>query len=208
MSNTLRAVVAVSGLHAAIRFKPAWPWWTRLVPAAAVWMPVPALIGGTLLLSVRRVRSARASRRRSAEADADVVVLAELTALGLAGGLDPATALRGAAERVAPELRREVLKVLRRARTLGLADALASASGRAERFYRLIARAVDTGAPVRAAVESFVDEAADEDRARNLTEARRLPVKLLFPLALLILPGFMVLTIGPAVLSSLRRLGL
>jgi hypothetical protein len=204
----MRAVLAVSGMHAVIRFKPAWPRWARLAPAAAAWAPVPALIGGSLLLSLRRLRTVSAARRRSAEAEADVVVLAELTALGLAGGLDPATALRGAAERVVPELRREVLAVLRQARTLGLAHALAAAPGRAERFYRLIARAVDTGAPVRSAVEAFVDEAADEDRTRNLTAARQLPVKLLFPLALLILPGFMVLTIGPAVLSSIRRLGL
>jgi pilus assembly protein TadC len=33
-------------------------------------------------------------------------------------------------------------------------------------------------------------------------------VKLLFPLALLILPGFLILTIGPALLGSLERLGL
>jgi hypothetical protein len=208
MSNTVRALLAAAGVHAAIRFWPAWPWWARLAPAAALWMPVPALIGGSLLVSVRSLRAASEVRRRSAEADADVVVLAELTALGLAGGLEVAAALTGAADRVAPGLRREVGTVLRRARTLGLAHSLAAASGRAERFYRLIARAVDTGAPVRAAVESFVDDAADEERAVNLAAARRLPVKLLFPLALLILPGFMVLTIGPAVLSSMRRLGL
>jgi hypothetical protein len=34
-----------------------------------------------------------------------------------------------------------------------------------------------------------------------------LPVKLLFPLALLILPGFLLLTVGPALLTGLNRLG-
>jgi hypothetical protein len=33
-------------------------------------------------------------------------------------------------------------------------------------------------------------------------------VKLLFPLSLLILPGFLLLTVGPALLGGLQRLGL
>ena len=208
MTNTARALLAITGAHVVIRYRPAWPPWVRLVPAATVWLPVPTAIAGTIALATARLRARSAGRRRAAEARTDVVVLAELTALGLAGGLDLGSALARAADPVAPDLRYEVLDLLRSARVVGLAQALTLATGRAERLYRLTARAVDTGAPVRAAVEAFVEEAADAERARNLASARRLPVKLLFPLALLILPGFMVLTIGPAVLSSLRRLGL
>ena len=64
-----------------------------------------------------------------------------------------------------------------------------------------------TGAPVAAAVRAYVAEQRDADRARALAAARRLPVQLLFPLTLLVLPGFMVLTIGPALLAALERLG-
>ena len=42
--------------------------------------------------------------------------------------------------------------------------------------------------------------------AERITVARRLPVRLLLPLALLILPGFVVLAVGPAVLQALARL--
>jgi hypothetical protein len=40
-----------------------------------------------------------------------------------------------------------------------------------------------------------------------MERARRLPVRLLLPLALLILPGFVLLAVGPAVLQGLARLG-
>lgn len=69
-------------------------------------------------------------------------------------------------------------------------------------------RALSTGAPLIPAVSGHAARLRDEERSRQLSAARRLPVKLLFPLALLILPGFLVLTIGPAVLGSLERLGL
>ena len=39
-----------------------------------------------------------------------------------------------------------------------------------------------------------------------MTEAKRLPVRMLLPLALLILPGFVLALIGPALAGSLARL--
>jgi pilus assembly protein TadC len=89
---------------------------------------------------------------------------------------------------------------------LGVAAALAAATGRGEGLYRLTARAAATGAPLAAAVEAFAAERRHADHARRLEAARRLPVRLLLPLALLILPGFVVLVVGPALLDSLARL--
>ena len=39
-----------------------------------------------------------------------------------------------------------------------------------------------------------------------MAAARRLPVRLLVPVALLMLPGFVVLTAGPALLGAAERL--
>ena len=72
----------------------------------------------------------------------------------------------------------------------------------------VVHRALLTGAPLEPAVSGYATTLRNEERSRELTAARRLPVKLLFPLALLILPGFLILTIGPAVLGSLERLGI
>jgi hypothetical protein len=95
--------------------------------------------------------------------------------------------------------------VLRRSVRGGLGQALAAADGHGRRLYAGAARAVVTGAPLVPAVDAFVREAVAERRAADLESARRLPVRLMLPLALLILPGFVLLTVGPTVLAALER---
>jgi hypothetical protein len=97
---------------------------------------------------------------------------------------------------------------MRSARVDGTAVTFASATGPLARLLALAARAVSTGAPLAAAIAAFADEARNAERARAVADARRLAVRLLFPLALLILPGFVVLVAGPVVLESLARLDL
>ena len=206
MSSTARALLAVFGSQVVAKHLQGRSRWTIAAPAAAVFFPWATAAVAFLWAVGRGLRLRLARRRREALAQADVVTLAELSGLGLAAGLDFAGSLQRAAEPLSAEIRGEVQRMLRRARLRGLSAALATESGRCRRLFRLTARAVETGAPVRAAVEAFVDDENSAERARSLAAIRRLPVKLLFPLALLILPGFMVLTIGPAVLSSARRL--
>jgi len=129
-----------------------------------------------------------------------VAILAEMVGLALSAGLTLSQALRAARSHVHPQLGREVDDLLRRAVHGGLATALAAAGGHAHRLYVVAARAVVTGAPLAPAVDSFLREAVAEQRAVRLEAARRLPVRLMLPLALLILPGFVLLTVGPTVL--------
>ncbi len=150
----------------------------------------------------------RSKRLAAVAADADVVLLADLVALGLRAGLSLIQALDRAAREVVPELAAEVGGVIRSAGRAGTAAALAVAEGRAERLYRLAARATATGAPLADAVEAFAAERRHADHARAVEAARRLPVRMLIPLALLILPGFVVLAVGPALLEALERLQL
>jgi len=170
--------------------------------------PLPAAVGVLgvgLLVGRRRLRSRRIAEL---EAGADVGMLAELVGLGLSAGLGLSQALTAARPFVHPQLSDEVGAVLRRAAHGGLATALAEASGRGRRLYLLTARAVVTGAPLAPAVDAFVAEAAAAERAAQQESARRLPVRLMLPLALLILPGFVLLTVGPTVLSALERFAL
>ena len=68
-------------------------------------------------------------------------------------------------------------------------------------------KAIFKGLPALA-VAAFVAERHDEERARRRAAGARLPVRMLVPLSLLILPGFVLLTVGPALLGAVRRLGL
>ena len=207
MSVTLVAAAGLAGWWAAGR-------WRRLgrpvmvgtLAALVVAAPLLGLAAGAAVGGRALVRGLRRPRLAEAAAEADVVLLADLVALGLGAGLSLPAALHEAADQVAAPLSAEVRRLRRAMDRLGVAGALAGAEGRAERLYRLTARAAATGAPLGPAVEAFAAERRHAEQSRRLERARRLPVRLLLPLALLILPGFVVLVVGPALLESLARL--
>lgn len=208
MSTTVEALIAAAGIHWVSGWRRTAGRWRRLAVPGLVWWPLPTIVVGAAIWLRRRIIGLSRSRAAEERARRDVSVLGELTALGLSAGLGFSQALELAAPRLEPAVRREVGELLRHARLTGLSAALASSRGRCASMFRLCARAVDTGAPVVGAIDGFVDQSLADQRERALTQARRLPIKLLFPLALLILPGFMILTVGPALLGSIDRLSL
>jgi hypothetical protein len=117
-----------------------------------------------------------------------------------------AAALEFAAGEVDPVVAGEVRTVLRAARHQSLAVALSGAEGTTGRLFAALAGAQATGASSIRAVAAFVDEDRSVRKARAAEAAQRLPVKLTVPLALLILPGFVLLTFGPTVISTVQRL--
>jgi len=182
------------------------PAWTGVLGAAVVLSPpigVVATASAGLAATFRRIS---ASRTAQAEGEHDLVLLADLTVLGLSAGLGLVEALRSAGRWVSPRLAAELRRVLRSVRGGGAAAALGAASGTGEPLYRVLASAAESGAPPVGVVEGFAAERRHADHARTMEAARRLPVRLLVPLALLILPGFVVLAVGPALLDSLARL--
>ncbi len=204
----LPVVVALGATGAIRRRFPRAGWWVLPAVACAVWYPLPALALGVAALAIIRRSVIHRARAERARAERDAVALAELVGLGLSAGLSFMAALEAAGCEVGPPLAAEVDDVIRRSRHRGITAALEESGGAARHLYLLAARATVTGAPVAAAVRAYVAEQRDADRSRALAAARRLPVQLLFPLALLILPGFMVLTVGPALLGALERLGM
>lgn len=140
-------------------------------------------------------------RPRSSNGGDDEAALAELTALGLSAGLTFSAAANAAASSVSGDASTR----LRRALRVGGESAANPVVDDGLMF--VARRALSTGALLQPAVSGYATTLRNEERSRRLNAARRLPVKLLFPLALLILPGFLILTIGPAVIGSLARLG-
>lgn len=174
----------------------------------AVFSPVLAVLVLVSSVASRAIRRRRERRRRARLVDDELPLLGDLVALGLTGGASFAGAMAAAARHLRSPLAVEVREMLRRSHRNGSAMVLEGGSGAAGRLYRLAGRALVTGAPLAAAVEAFSDELREERRARRLAEARRLPVLLMFPLALLMLPGFVLLTVAPAVVGALERVAL
>lgn len=182
--------------------------WLAVPAAVTVLNPVLGILVLGGMLFVVRWRALAAARWVAARTAEDAITLAELTALGLTAGLTFPAALAAAHPHVGAELQEEVDALLRHSRRHGLAHALSAGQGHARPLYVAAARAVSTGAPLAASVALHVREARADAQSARLARARRLPVRLMLPLALLILPGFILVAIGPAVLSAFDRIAL
>lgn len=172
---------------------------------AALSIRLLALLAGVSLIA-RLVSQVSGRRQDDRQADRDVAVLARGMYVAVSAGLSVTAALSVASVGLSKVIEDEVRALIRAARRDGMALALAEATGRCGKLFGLLARAQSTGASVADALASHVDEQRESHRLEVTEAARRLPVKLTVPLALLILPGFVVLTVGPSVLESARRL--
>jgi tight adherence protein C len=74
------------------------------------------------------------------------------------------------------------------------------------RLVAALARSHRLGTPVRSVLRSVAADLHLEKRTRAEEAARRAPVKMLFPMVFLILPAFLLLTVGPVVLATIRAL--
>ncbi len=178
-----------------------------LLAGAALWLVHPGVavgvaLGGGWVFLYRRSR-----QRRMIETPVDdVVAFGELVSLALSSGASPLAALTAAGRYGPPNIGPEVQRVLRKAIAGGAAVALRGYTGAVEPILRPIGHALATGAPLGLRVEAALADLRAEVHAARMARVRRLPVRLLFPLTLLILPGFMVLTLGPSLLAALDRL--
>jgi Flp pilus assembly protein TadB len=185
--------------------------WRRVVVvigAVGLLCVSPRLALGTAAVCVvvallRRLSTCRLRRRRN---EADLAAVCDLVVIALTGGLGLRPALETAANEIGGAIGLELQQALRLGRIDGLADSLATASGMARRLYRIVASAAASGASLQDSIKRLADDLHAEQAAADLEAVRRLPVAMLFPLTLLILPGFLLLAVAPALLDAFGRL--
>jgi tight adherence protein C len=174
---------------------------------AALGPAVAVVAGGTGggVVVLRRRRRARAAQQAIDEAMPDAV---ELMVMCLHAGLTPPQAI-GELARVAPTPVRPGFEAtdLRLNRGAGFADALAELSAQCGRgalpLVSALGTAVRDGLPLAPVLDRLGDEANAARRRAGEAAARRLPVRLSFPLVMCTLPSFVLLAIAPAVLGAL-----
>ena len=138
-------------------------------------------------------------KRPPGAADVSPLPFLEMTALGVSSGLSFAEAAAMAASEVGGEVGAAATRMLR---------GVGSGEHALERVFAMADRAARSGAPLLPSLDAHIAELQAAHSQGRLVRIRKLQVKLLFPLALLILPGFLLLTVGPVVAGSLQRLGL
>lgn len=174
-------------------------------PLAAV------LIFASFALPSLRKRSEQ--RRRTAALLRHLPEVVDLLLLAAGAGLNVSLSVSAVARRGPGPLANELARAVKEA-TLGrrLAEALEDVVDRTDETIRpLIAALVAAeryGAPLHDNLVRLADEVRAQRRRRAEEAARRVPIKLLFPLVSCILPAFGLLTMAPLIASALKALRL
>ena len=200
--TTVLGVIAALALVTGVR----WGWLVLAVAASAV-------VGGPLLgvvplacaVAVHAWRAARSRRASEAAASRAEVLAADAVGIGVAGGLTFDQAVARAADAVDGPIGDELRGGLRRT-SIPLPPGASSPV--VARLFEAAASSRTTGGSLATAVGAIASGAREDRNAMTRERLARVPVRLLFPLALFILPGFVLMTVGPAVVSGLSRLGL
>jgi tight adherence protein C len=186
---------------------------TAVMAAAAVAVLLPLASPGAALVAwaLPGIRARREERRRLAVLAADLPDVVDLLALAVGAGLTVGLAVAHVARRGSGPLAAELGRVVDEV-SLGrrLADALDDLPSRAGEPVRpLVAALVASeryGAPLLTGLERLADEVRRDHRRRAEEAARKVPVKLLFPLVTCTLPAFGLLTVAPLIASAVRSL--
>lgn len=157
-------------------------------------------------------RGRRAKRRRWTAVEREVPPLLDLLAAGSSAGLSAELALRRATEALGGPLGTDLRLVFGRA-DLGARwreelDDYVRASGSVDlrRTVAVLSRTEKLGSSLVDATRELATAVRQARRASVLERARTAPVKMLFPLVFLILPAFLLLTVVPVLLTTLRAI--
>jgi tight adherence protein C len=190
------------------------PWWIPPVVAAALPAPLvislPAAVVGTFVVRRFLVLRAAAARRRAT--DEEVPQLLDLLAAAASAGLSAMAGFRAAVVTLRGPLGEE-LRACVDAVDLGgrwrpelarVADRLSLPELR--RAVAIVDRTATLGTSLADATRELAADVRQARRAAVAERARAAPVKMLFPLVFLILPAFLLLTVVPVLLTTVRSI--
>jgi tight adherence protein C len=176
-------------------------------------LPVAAIPFAVLAWCLPPVAARGRRRRRMAAIERELPEVVDLLLLAVGAGLSVRQAVDAVARRSHGQLAAELGRVgadVARGRRLG--DALDDLPARAGEAVRPLVSALVAadryGAPLGPGLERLADEVRSTCRRRAEATARRVPVKLLFPLVACILPAFALLTVAPLIAGALKTLRL
>ena len=188
--------------------------WAVMAAVGALVVMAPAAPGvGILVWALPALGERRRRKRRRARLLRDLPEVADLLVLAVGAGLTVPLAVAAVSRRAPGPVAAELARVMDEV-DLGqrLSDALADVPSRVGDDVRpLIAALVASdryGAPLLDGLVRLSGELGADRRRRAEEAARRVPVKLLFPLVFCTLPAFALLTVAPLLAGALRALRL
>jgi tight adherence protein C len=197
-----RQVVAAKGILVA----------TAVLSGLTIAGPVVAIPAATIAWRIPDIVLARLARRTVAAADREIPVLLDLLAVATSAGLPPPLAFRRAVDAATGPLADELRSVIN-ASDLGgrWRDELNRVGERLDlpdlrRLLGSLARTDAVGSSLAEEVAHLASDVREVRRAAAAQRARTAPVKMLFPLVFLVLPAFLLLTVVPVLLTTVRSI--
>ena len=186
----------------------------RAVLAAIVVLPVVPLLAPAAGLATWGFGAWRGRQRRHAEADLvrrGLPEVVDLFVVGIGAGLNVPLALRSIAPLCpAPFAAALTAAVTQTDMGMRTADAIEALPARLGEDVRPLSSALIAseryGVPLTASLERLADEVRRDRRRHAEAAARRVPVKLLFPLVFCSLPALALLSVAPLIAGALRAL--
>ena len=172
--------------------------------AAAINPLLGLAVGAALVAGSRALRIGR-TRGNESDLHSEEILATDLVASGVEAGVSFDEAVSVASGFVSLPVAAEMRGMVRIAHHAGSVDEARSV---VHEMFRLSRRSAVTGAPLAAGLRAMSEAERAKDAAKRLEALERLPVKLLFPLAFLILPGFLLVAVAPALVSGISKLSL
>ena len=196
-----RQVVAAKGILA-----------TAMLSGLTIAGPLLAVPAATIAWRIPDIVLARLARRTVAAADREIPVLLDLLAVATSAGLPPPLAFRRAVDAATGPLADQLRSVIN-ASDLGgrWRDELNRVGERLDlrdlrRLLGSLARTDAVGSSLAEEVAHLASDVREVRRAAAAQRARTAPVKMLFPLVFLVLPAFLLLTVVPVLLTTVRSI--
>ena len=185
---------------------------TAMFAVSALVSPVVGAVAALIAWRIPDLALARLARRALAAADREIPVLLDLLAVATSAGLPPQLAFRRAVEAATGPLAEELRSVLDasdlggrwRDELIVVGDRLGLPDLR--RLLGALARTDSLGSSLAEEVGHLASDVREVRRAAAAQRARTAPVKMLFPLVFLVLPAFLLLTVVPVLLTTVRSI--
>jgi tight adherence protein C len=176
-----------------------------IVCGAAVINPLMGITAGAVLFFMRRWRVIVAKREATTRRTRDDLVCLDLVSLATTAGLPFHASMSLASRQIGGSLSRDLDRAVSRVSS-GLDHALPD--GPLARAFDAARRSSISGARIGDSLVALARDVRADSAAAERERIERLPVKLLFPLAFLILPGFVLVAVVPSILSGISQIDL
>lgn len=174
-----------------------------LAAAGIVINPLLTLAAVAGLVVVRRWRSINGQRHEVTRRSEEMLLALDLFSLGSTAGLPFLASASAAADEIGGQTSIDLDRAVTRVKA-GLTHALAD--GPLAQAFDTADRSAVSGASLAHSLVDLAHEVRAEQAALERERIERLPVKLLFPLAFLILPGFVLVAVVPSIVSGIGQL--